>query len=140
VPLPRSTSLLALLLLATPASAADLVLTHAHVVDALGPRDVAAIVVRDGKIAEMGDLPTDAAGLPILDIAGQTVLPGLIDAHVHLSQEPGQGLRHDSPELHDTLEKLALRAYLACGVTGVLDAGILPERAAQLRAWEEEGL
>lgn len=119
--------------------AADLVLRDVHVVDALGPRDVAAIVIRDGKIASMGDVPADAADLPVIDASGATVLPGLFDAHVHLSQQPGQALRDDPPERREALERHALRAYLACGVTGVLDAGILPEEAEELRAWLAAG-
>jgi dihydroorotase len=43
--------------------------------------------VRDGRIAAMGDLRT-AGAAEVLDCRHLHVLPGLIDAHVHL-REPG---------------------------------------------------
>ncbi|MCK9489347.1 MAG: CIA30 family protein [Xanthomonadales bacterium] len=50
-----------------------------------GERDLglATVVVRDGmveSVAANGDVPD---GLPVIDGAGKTLLPGLIDAHVH---------------------------------------------------------
>jgi dihydroorotase len=45
------------------------------------------IGVRDGRIAALGDLRTATAGAEI-DCRGLHVLPGLIDAHVHL-RDPG---------------------------------------------------
>ncbi len=50
-----------------------------------GERDlgVATVVVREGRIeAVAADAPAPA-GLPVVDGAGKTLLPGLIDAHVH---------------------------------------------------------
>jgi len=45
-----------------------------------------ALVVRDGRIAAVGswaEVGPQAAGLPVLDLAGKTVLPGFIDTHAH---------------------------------------------------------
>ena len=47
--------------------------------------DTATVIVRDGRIAEVGralEIPADAV---VLDGAGHTLLPGLIDAHTHTS-------------------------------------------------------
>ncbi len=44
------------------------------------------LAVRDGRIAAVGswaDVAGHAAGLPVLDLGGKTVLPGLIDTHAH---------------------------------------------------------
>src|SRR5215510_15831210 len=41
----------------------------------------ATIVVRDGKIVSV---TSGAAGAATYDLRGQTLLPGLIDTHVHL--------------------------------------------------------
>lgn len=41
------------------------------------------IVVRDGRIAAVGVGAAIPDGLPVVDGAGKTLLPGLIDAHVH---------------------------------------------------------
>jgi len=54
----------------------------------LGPGDpvVDALVVREGRIAfagRRGDVNV-AASEPVFDLAGKTVLPGLVDAHAHL--------------------------------------------------------
>jgi imidazolonepropionase-like amidohydrolase len=51
-----------------------------------GDRTIAKanVVVTDGRIAAVGpDVPI-AAGIPVIDGTGKTLLPGLIDAHVHV--------------------------------------------------------
>ena len=62
------------------------------------------------------------------------MLPGLIDSHVHLSVVPGSAIRKDPPEALREQRLQQLRAYVACGVTTVLDAGIEPEIARELMA------
>lgn len=129
-----------LLFVARPAAAgADLVLRHVVIVDLHGRRTADAIVVRDGRITSVGALPEDAAGLPEIDLAGATVTPGLIDAHVHLSGVPGSGLREDTPAQTEELQRAHLRAYLSCGVTTVLDNAILPEDAQRIEGWIADG-
>jgi hypothetical protein len=47
---------------------------------------VDSLVIRDGRVAfagRRGDI-TSRAGEPIVDLGGQAVLPGLVDAHAHL--------------------------------------------------------
>jgi imidazolonepropionase-like amidohydrolase len=66
--------------------AKDLALTGALVVDGTGggPRENATVVLAGGRIASVGGSvpPADAE---VIDVQGKTLLPGLIDAHVHLS-------------------------------------------------------
>jgi imidazolonepropionase-like amidohydrolase len=100
----------ALLLAARGAGAAGpepLALVHANVVN---PRDGsivndATIVLRDGRIASVGSGPAPA-GVRVLDLRGKHVLPGLVDAHVHIS----------------TLA--AAKAALESGVTTVRSSGV----------------
>ncbi|MDR7867910.1 MAG: adenine deaminase [Sporomusaceae bacterium] len=61
---------------------ADLVLRGARVVNVFsGEVVVADVAVKDGVVAGLGDY---AAGREVVDAGGLFVLPGLIDAHVHI--------------------------------------------------------
>jgi len=66
-----------------------------HVVDPGAGIDAAKdILIKDGRVAEIaspGKLKS-ANGAEVLDAAGMTVAPGLVDIHVHL-REPGQGYK-----------------------------------------------
>ena len=64
------------------------VIRGGRVVDpASGHDGVADVLVRDGRIAAVGEVG-DAAGTERFDATGLVVAPGLIDVHVHL-REPG---------------------------------------------------
>jgi predicted amidohydrolase YtcJ len=71
-------------------NAADLIVTGAkiHTVDAAMPA-AQAFSVRDGRFAYVGSLEGAMAlrgpSTVMLDLSGSTVLPGLIDAHIHLT-------------------------------------------------------
>jgi imidazolonepropionase-like amidohydrolase len=64
----------------------DLVLVHANVIDGLGgiPATDRAIVIRDGRIADILGSSGAPSGGRVQDLRGKYVLPGLIDAHVHI--------------------------------------------------------
>jgi imidazolonepropionase-like amidohydrolase len=81
-----------------------------------------AIVVRDGKIVALhpaGDTWRPPVGARIIDIEGRTVLPGLIDAHVHLTLA-------GNPDSN-------ARATLLAGFTTVVDLGSAEGTGARLR-------
>src|SRR5690242_10166140 len=46
-----------------------------------------AIVIEDGKIVSLGSASA-AAGATTIDLPNATVLPGLIDAHTHITFNP----------------------------------------------------
>jgi len=65
----------------------DLIVKNGRVVDPARNLDkVADVVIRDGKITEIGS--ANGANLPIFDANGLIVAPGFFDIHVHL-REPG---------------------------------------------------
>ncbi len=88
----------------------DCVLSGGVVVnqDGAGPRDIG---VRDGLIAEIGDLSRDDAGERI-DCRGLTILPGVIDSQVHF-REPGLEHKEDL--------ETGSRAAVLGGVTAVFE-------------------
>ncbi len=45
----------------------------------------ATVVVRGGRIAQVSIAPVRRSGVTAIDGSGHTLLPGLIDAHVHTS-------------------------------------------------------
>lgn len=67
-------------------NAAPVALTGARVVTMNARRDVlerATVVLVGGKIAALGTDVAIPAGAKIIDVAGATIIPGLIDAHAH---------------------------------------------------------
>lgn len=78
-----------------------LVITGGLVADpGAGKAEVADVVIEDGRIKAVGPGLAGEAGPgsrkeeTVVDAAGKVVLPGLIDAHVHL-REPGQEHKED---------------------------------------------
>lgn len=76
-----------------------LVIRGALVADPLAERKtgIADVVIVDGHVVSVGTAGTDEPGEPdglTIDAGGKVVLPGLIDAHVHL-REPGQEHKED---------------------------------------------
>jgi imidazolonepropionase-like amidohydrolase len=122
-------------------------LTNARLVDATGaaPRDAAAVLLEGGRIARVG-AASDAApeGATVVDLAGRTLLPGLIDAHVHVTSfdlpVPLKGEERIAPEVKHHFIAAALSAMLRMGITTLRDVGAFGDdllharRAIQLGA------
>lgn len=97
------------------------------------PLENSVVVTKDALIEEAGrsDRVKLPAGCDILDVAGKTVMPGMMDLHVHLSlgDEPivprggvMSGLEQSLPMLGIQVFRRARRT-LEMGVTTVRDAG-----------------
>ncbi|MEW6735934.1 MAG: amidohydrolase [Acidobacteriota bacterium] len=54
-----------------------------------GTIDKGSILIRDGKIAEVGKTVDSPAAATIIDAAGKYVIPGIIDCHSHIAVEGG---------------------------------------------------
>lgn len=102
-----------------------LLVKNARLIDGLGNvyRDLQSIYIHDGLIKEIGDCACPDH-VPELDVKGATVMPGLIDAHVHLQSVPGSVFRKDNASRLNTYRYHQLRAYPACGITTVLDNAV----------------
>ena len=99
-----------------------------------------AVRMQDGLIQSVGPAGPLPEGVDWIDTAGAVVMPGLIDAHVHLSLDPGAHWRPTDPPTHARLLAAHRRALLASGVTTVLDPAILPAELGLVRAQEAAGL
>ena len=97
-----------------------IVLDGAQLVDGTGgpPIPRSRVVVVDGRIAAAGALDRTEApeGATHVDLSGKTILPGLIDLHFHIEDDP----------------KLALR-QLSHGVTAFRDPGQWDDKFVKLR-------
>jgi imidazolonepropionase-like amidohydrolase len=115
----------------TPSPTPDPVVLRApRLLDGTGARPVAdaAVLVRGGRIGYAGPaagLPA-AAGAEVREFPGGTLLPGLVDVHVHLVASAGPDLAADIPgsEAERTLAAVRnARRQLDAGVTLVRDLG-----------------
>ncbi|MEP7015249.1 MAG: amidohydrolase family protein [Verrucomicrobiota bacterium] len=94
-----------------------------------------AVLIKRGKIENVyeGSFP-DATALnaKVVEAAGKTVLPGLIDMHVHLGATGG--FPEDWTKFNpNTSAEHELEAYLYCGVTAVRSAGDQLDSMLKLR-------
>jgi imidazolonepropionase-like amidohydrolase len=102
-----------------------IVLAHVRVVDGTGAaaRSDQTLVIADGKIIALGDSGTTKIpdGAKVLDLAGRTVIPGLVGMHDHMFYpSPGGGL-----PLYPEHASSFPRLYLAGGVTSIRTTGSL---------------
>ncbi|WP_433554026.1 amidohydrolase family protein [Micromonospora zamorensis] len=94
------------------------------------------VLLDDGRIVDVQRGRDEAPeGWPVREEPNGTVLPGLVDAHVHLCADAGPdalGRLAERPETDlDAVVETSLRAHLAAGVTTVRDLG--DRRGAVLR-------
>jgi imidazolonepropionase-like amidohydrolase len=130
---------LALLLLPAPAAAQTTAFVGARIVDGRGGAiENATLVIRDGKIVAVGPAASTnvPAGAQRVEAAGATIMPGLINAHGHLTS--AIGMRND-PNGH-TRDNLVrqLQTYARYGVTTVFSLGEDQEVADNARALRAE--
>ena len=84
------------------------------------------ILVKGDRIAEVGTSVTHPAGAEIINLGDRTLLPGLIDAHVHLFLHPGaedlQTVKESVPQ-RTIMATVVARDDLMAGFTAERDMG-----------------
>jgi imidazolonepropionase-like amidohydrolase len=125
-----------LLLLAAPSLAAQETVAYvgATLWDGTGAAPVpeATLVVRGGRVIAAGKVPVPA-GARVENLAGRWIIPGLVDAHAHVTASWAPAAVTDPTER----VKAALRIYAGYGVTTIVSLGGEPEPAFALRAENE---
>ena len=124
---------------ADPATAETVAFSAAHLVDVVAGRtvDAAVVVVIDGRITASG--PAASVAIPPaarrVDLGALTLVPGLIDMHVHLTSDPTLG-GYSSLEYTDSF-------WMAAGVANArttLDAGFTTVRNVGSGDFDDVGL
>ena len=81
------------------------------------------VLVVGDRIVEAGQHVTRPAGMEVIDLGDRTLMPGLIDAHVHLFLHPG------AEDLQTVEESVPERTLIAASAAKAdLDAGFTAER------------
>jgi imidazolonepropionase-like amidohydrolase len=83
------------------------------------------VLIEDGRIHEVSDQPLRSAAAETIDLHGRTLLPGLIDAHVHvMAVDAMLGRLAEQPLTLVTMQAgRVLEGMLRRGFTTVRDAG-----------------
>ncbi len=137
----------------------DLVIRNGTVITMDAARRVvrADVLVRDGAIAEIGPR-IEARPARVIDASQCAVVPGFVQAHVHLCQALFRGMADDLPLLawlreriwpleaaHDrdslyASARLGLAEMLLAGTTTILDMGTVHHQEAVFEAIEALGM
>ena len=115
-----------------PAPPATLLIRGAHLVDPrVGLDGLSDVLVRDGRIAELGDGLEAPEGAEVVDAAGLHALPAFVDPHVHL-RTPG---REDEEDVDSGTRAAAAGGY--CAILAMPNTDPVVDSAPVLRSLRE---
>jgi len=111
----------------------SLAFTNARLIDCIGnePQEGATLVTDGNRIVEIGAVRVPDSADRVIDCAGRTVLPGLIDAHVHigavdvdiLEQHRNYTTSHAALKMGRILAETLLQGFTTVRDAGGCDAG-----------------
>ena len=127
------------------AAGESLIIEDAVLIDGTGRQPAAqtSVLVRDDRIVKIirgkfnGAERSDAQ---VINGSGKYLIPGLMDAHVHLTgsiKVTQEGLREVALDIPKGMR--ALHGYLYSGVTSIYDSGNIPDYILPLREQERSG-
>src|SRR5947208_7710427 len=116
------------LLFGTAALAQPILLRPARVFDGVSPapHEGWSVLVDGDRIAAVGPNLTAPAGAKVINLPGETLIPGMIEGHSHLFLHPYNETLWDDQVLHEPLALRTARAVVQAERT--LDAGFTTER------------
>ncbi len=135
------------LMFASPAFAdTQIILAGNLIADAgAGPTGPATITITDGRIVSIVN-GVDRAAFPadatVVELSSKTVLPGLIDLHVHLTGDPGGDFRDEAVDPDEWGVVMGVKnaaLTVKAGFTTVREAGSAQNTAFVLRRGTAEG-
>src|SRR5260370_1532581 len=116
------------------------------------------LIDRDGRIASLAESSTNVPAERSIDATDLTIVPGMVQAHIHLCQTLFRGLAeerpllawlreriwpleaaHDPPSLHASA-RLGIAELLLGGTTTILDMGTVHHTDALFEAAAETGI
>jgi imidazolonepropionase-like amidohydrolase len=118
-------SIITALIAVAPLCAQTIVIQNATIMTVTKGTVKGSVLVKDGKIAEVGEKVLVPQGAKIIDAAGQYVIPGIIDPHSHIAVDGSvnEGSTSDSAMVNVTdvidFEDIRIHDALAGGVTTI---------------------
>lgn len=113
-------------LIAAPVLADPILLRPAHVFDGTTMHDGWSVLVDGTRIAAAGPDIAAPTGARVIDLPGETLMPGMIEGHSHLFLHPYNEAKWDDQVLHEPLALRTARAVVHAEKT--LMAGFTTER------------
>jgi imidazolonepropionase-like amidohydrolase len=127
-----------------------ILLRNARLIDGTGsaPRDGAALLIEGDTIVHAGPLSTadapDPSATLTVDVGGRTVIPGLVEAHLHLSYNDVKQIAdldlNCPPEYSTLVSAKNAELVLHCGYTAARSAGSVHAVDVALKRAINEGL
>ena len=118
-----------------PGVRGEILIRNGRLIDGTGraPQRDTFILIEDGRFKEISSSSIDVAAMTVIEAAGKTVLPGLIDMHAHLLSGGFDTISEKSMSYDPADQQRALKQMLYWGVTAVYDPVQPVDQGVRLR-------